>query len=587
MKRIGLWTWVGTAVAMLTFATGSLATAKRHQAPRLTVELYLSTDCPVARKATPRIKALMDEFEPQGVAFKAYFPNELETADALASHLKDRGYRFPATLDLGGERAKRFGVKIVPTAVVLDPNGKVLYHGPIDDHKEPHLVRQRHLYAALSASLTGKPVPAAKVEAFGCVLMPGTPLPEKGKVTYAEHTKAILDRSCLPCHRTDEVAPFSLVGYTNARKWAQMIQIVTESKKMPPWKAVHGYGYFLNENRLTEVEIELLKRWAEGGAPRGDQRAEPPTPRFEHQEWSLGQPDLTLKPTAPYRLAADGQDDYRHFILKTNFNETKWIKSMAVKPGNKQVVHHVIAFIDEKGVSHRLDGKDGQVGYSTFGGVGFLPDGSLGGWAPGNNAFETPEGKAFELKPGASIVMQIHYHRTGKEEVDLTQLGLYFAKPEEKIEKAVALSWMAKPTINIPAGEAAHVERATFPVPADITLYSLMPHMHLLGKEMRADVEYPDGETKPLIYVKDWDFNWQLSYAFIEPLEIPKGSKLHVTAVFDNSSANRNNPSNPPKAVRWGEETTDEMFLLVGMYTVKDGLRPGRAMIGFAGPERP
>jgi hypothetical protein len=178
----------------------------------------------------------------------------------------------------------------------------------------------------------------------------------------------------------------------------------------------------------------------------------------------------------------------------------------------------------------------------------------------------TADGSAFRVEPGATIVLQVHYHKSGKEEIDQTRVGLYLAK--EPVKKEMQLAWLLKFMLRIPAGAADHKETYSRPIPADITLYSVMPHMHLLGQSMKAWAELPDGTTKPLIEVKKWDFNWQLNYAFKEPVKIPKGSRIRVEALYDNSTNNPNNPSNPPKVVTFGEQTTDEMFLLVAAYTV-------------------
>ncbi len=403
----------------------------------------------------------------------------------------------------------------------------------------------------------------------------------QSKVNYAEHVKPILDRACIGCHRPGEVAPFSLIGFENAKKWAPMIDFVAKNKKMPPWKAVKGYNEFRDENRLSDSEIETIHRWNEASAPRGDAKKEPKTPDLPVGPWSLGTPDLILTPDSKYNLEAEGADVYRHFILKTNFTDTKWVKAMAVSPGNKQIVHHVIAYLDETGKSHKLNAKDGQDGYNTFGGPGFVPDGSFGGWAPGLNVQKTPEGIAFELKPGTTVVMEVHYHKTGKPETDQTKLGLYFAK--EPVVQTMALAWLAKPSIRILANDANSVQTMAYPIPADVTVYNAMPHMHLLAKSMKADVEFPDGTKKPLVFVDDWDFNWQMSYMFKEPMKIPKGSTIRITSVYDNSLKNPNNPSNPPKNVTWGEQTTDEMMLLICGYTVDGVKTPRRRMLGFGG----
>lgn len=395
------------------------------------------------------------------------------------------------------------------------------------------------------------------------------PKPRPAKVTYAENVAPILNRSCVSCHRPNEVAPFSLIGYDNAKKWSKMISVVTEGQQMPPWKATHGYGDFQDENLLSKDEIQLLADWNAAGAPRGDAKKEPKTPSFPASEWSQGKPDLILSPSSDYKLAADGEDVYRNFILKADWKEPIWVKAMEVKPGNRKVVHHVIAFLDKQGRAQKLaaEEKDGQEGYtSSGGGVGFLPSGSLGGWAPGQTTRLAPQGTAFKVEPGEEIVLQVHYHKSGKEETDRTRIGLYLAK--EPIIKEMDLNWIFNFQINIPPGDANHAERRVYTYPKDVTIYGAMPHMHLLGKQMKSWLEFPDGTTKPLVEIKKWDFNWQLTYAFKEPIKVPAGTKQIVEAVYDNSNDNVNNPNTPPRRVHFGEETSDEMFLLIVPYTV-------------------
>ena len=387
------------------------------------------------------------------------------------------------------------------------------------------------------------------------------------KVTYAEHIAPIIDRSCVACHRPGAVAPFSLIGYDNAKKWSSNVAALTESRGMPPWKAVRGYGEFYDDKQLSDTEIAMIRKWYEEGTPRGDKAKEPPEPNFT-SEWPLREPDLILSPEKPFKLDAEGDDVYRNFVMKTTFDHPVWVNAMAIKPGNPKVVHHVITFLDNNGWAKKLEAKfaDGQEGYTTSGGgVGFIPSGTLGGWAPGVTTRETPPGTAFLVQPGTTLVLQVHYHKSGKPEEDLTRVGLYFAK--EPIKKEMQLDWVFNFGIHLPAGEKAHQESKVQTIPADGTIYGAMPHMHLLGRQMKAWLEFPDGSTKPLVWVDDWDFNWQLTYAFKEPIHVVKGTKVHVEAIYDNSSSNPRNPNNPPKDVGWGEQTTDEMFLLILPYT--------------------
>jgi hypothetical protein len=413
------------------------------------------------------------------------------------------------------------------------------------------------------------------------VLVPSAPEP---KTTFAEHVAPIIYRRCTPCHRAGEVAPFTLTSFQDAKKRAATIAEVTGKRQMPPWRAVSGYNEFHDENRLSDSELRTLQKWVSDGVLRGDAKKEPAAPTFA-SGWRLGEPDVVISADRPYKLAADGEDVYRNFIIKTDYKETRWVAGMDVRPGNPKVVHHVIAYLDETGTSEKLEAKtsDGQPGFSTFDSTRFAPSGSLGGWAPGFQPRFTPSGTAFALKPGTRIVLQVHYHKTGKEETDLTRVALYFAK--QKPEQEIRLAWIANPVFRLIPGEKAQKVEVNLPIPASVTTYGAMPHMHLLGRSMKAWVVLPDGSTRPMVWVDDWDFNWQLIYAFKEPLRIPKGSTIHVEAVYDNSADNPNNPNNPPKTVRWGEQTTDEMMLLIVPFTV-DGATidsPSRLRLGFGG----
>jgi hypothetical protein len=383
-------------------------------------------------------------------------------------------------------------------------------------------------------------------------------------VTYAEHVAPILNAHCTDCHHDGAVAPFSLVGFEASKKQSANITSATSGKRMPPWKAVHGYGDFKDENLLRESELAILKAWSESGAKRGDVKKEP-KPQVFSTGWDLGKPDIQLSASKPFKLGAEGEDVYRNFVFDLKNTEPVYVTAMDVKPGNRKVVHHVIGFLDAGGQSLRLanNNNDGQEGYtSSGGGIGTIPSGSLGGWAPGVTVRKTAPGTAFVIKPGTKLVMQVHYHKDGKEELDQTKLGLYTTKV--KPEKEVDIFWCANPAFRIPAGASDHKVSWRQSIPADATIYSVMPHMHLLGKSMKAKLIKDDGTEVPLVFVDKWDFNWQLVYALKEPMKVKKGWKIAVEAFYDNSDTN---PYKTGKAVTWGEQTTDEMALLVVGYS--------------------
>lgn len=390
-------------------------------------------------------------------------------------------------------------------------------------------------------------------------------------VTYADHIAKILNDHCTACHHPGDVAPFSLVGFENAKKYAQTSNVLASSRKMPPWKAVPGYGEFLDENRLSDEEIALLNKWVDTGMKRGDAKKEP-KPQTFNKDWAIGKPDIILSASKPFKLDEEGDDVYRNFVFDLKNTEPVYVTAMDVKPGNRKVVHHVIGFLDSRGQSLKLaeENKDGQEGYtSSGGGIGTVPSGALGGWAPGVAVRKTAPGSAFVIKPGTKIVMQVHYHKSGKLETDQTRLGLYITK--EAPEKQVGIFWSANPLFSIPVGADNHRVGWRDTIPTDSIIYSVMPHMHLLGKSMKAKVVTTEGKEIPLVSVTDWDFNWQLVYALKEPLKVKKGWRVEVEAFYDNSN---NNPFKTEKPVRWGEQTTDEMALLVIGYAPDREVKP-------------
>jgi hypothetical protein len=557
------WIVFGGSVAAL---VGSLGAAGSHAKGKAKVVYFLSTDCPVAMQYTPRINRIAQEFS--DVDYQAYFPNDLETRAGISKYKAERGYAFPADLDLGAREARRLGVKTVPSVVVLDSDGKVLYRGGIDDNQDVNFVKKHYLEDALSAVEKGKAPALKEAPTFGCIIMPSDEPPALSKVNYAEHVAPILEAHCVNCHRPGEVAPFSLQGYDQAKKWAPMIDSVAHKGQMPPWKAVAGFGEFMDENRLTETQLETLKVWREAGAPKGD-LAKSPKPKVFTSDWALGKPDMVLSPDRDFALGAEGSDEYRNFVVhKNTSSEPEWVTGMDVRPGNRLIVHHIIAFIDTgtQAEKREQNNKDGRPGYATFGGPGFIPAGSLGGWAPGLQPRHTMEGTAFKVPPGASVVMQVHYHRDGKPETDRTKLGIYLAK--QKPTKELRLQWLANPMFKLKAGDKESKVNLHYKTPVDVTIYGAMPHMHLLGRSMKASVTFPDGTVKPLVYINDWDFNWQMMYILRQPMKLPAGSSLNVEGIYDNSAENPRQPTSTPRDVTWGEQTTDEMFLLVVPYTI-------------------
>jgi mono/diheme cytochrome c family protein len=385
-------------------------------------------------------------------------------------------------------------------------------------------------------------------------------------VTFTRDVAPILQANCQGCHRPGEIAPFSLLTYDDAQSWAPLIKEYTQKRLMPPWKPVEGYGEFQDARRLTPEQIRTLADWVDAGAPEGDP-ADLPPPRQFTNGWVLGPPDQVLDAGAAYEVPADGADVYRNFPLPYQPEEDQWVTAVEVRPDQRSVVHHAVIFIDPERKSLALDRANPGPGYtSSGGGVGFFPADGLGGWVPGNTPRFAPPGLGIRIPAGARLVLQIHYHPDGEPHQDRTRIGLYFAKAP--IRQPVYTLPLYNLGFTIPPGAERYKVTASLPVPTDMTAWGVIPHMHLLGREMQVRAVLPDGSVRPLVWITDWDFHWQESYYFKEPVKLPQGSRLELVAYYDNSAKNPDNPNHPPQTVRWGEQTTDEMCLAVLGVTV-------------------
>ncbi|HYI09249.1 MAG TPA: ascorbate-dependent monooxygenase [Thermoanaerobaculia bacterium] len=384
--------------------------------------------------------------------------------------------------------------------------------------------------------------------------------------TFSNEVVRIFQQHCQNCHHDGDIAPFSLVTYDEAKPHATLIKIMTQTRQMPPWKPADGCGDFLDERRLSDAEIATLAKWADAGAPEGN-RADLPAPIDFSSGWRLGQPDLIFANAEAYTPPA-GKDTYRCFTIPTNLTTDAWVRAVDTHPGNRAIVHHVLTFIDTTGASVALDEAEEGPGYTCFGGPGFSLPGTLGGWAPGSPPLELPENVGFELPAGSRLVLQVHYHPHDGDshgvqhiDADRTELGVYLAA--EKPAQAMRVVPLVNMGFTIPPHDANYRVDAELPIktPFPIKIWFVAPHMHLLGRKMTVQMTPPNGIAQCLIDIQDWDFNWQGAYRYKSPIDVPAGSRLSLTAWYDNSTSNPRNPNNPPKPVSWGEETTDEMCL--------------------------
>ena len=378
-------------------------------------------------------------------------------------------------------------------------------------------------------------------------------------VTFNEHVAPIIFENCTSCHRAGEAAPFSFTNYKEVRKRAQLIAEVTSERFMPPWHAESTDIKFAGERRLSNAQIKTLSDWVEAGAPEGNHAKLPKLPDFP-SGWQLGKPDLIVEMAEAFEVPASGPDIYRNFVIPLNLKENKWVKAIEFRPGAPSVVHHSLFFYDTTGEALKLDRLSPEPGFQRMG--RFVRSGSLGGWAVGGTPRPLPSDLAYILPKGADLVLSTHFHPVGKTAKEKSVVGFYFAdKPPSQGFTDIQLPPLFGATagIDIPAGEKRYVKKDAFVLPVDTKAFGISAHAHYLGKEMKMDAVLPSGKRKQLLWIKDYDFNWQEPYNFAEFLYLPKGTRIESQIVWDNSADNPNNPSRPPKRVSWGRESEDEM----------------------------
>ena len=538
---------------------------------KVAVVVFLSTECPISNGYIPRLNEIADLFGKARVKLFGVISDQSVTRDAARAHRKKFGIRFPVLFDASGALRERLKPTHAPHAFVLDRTGQIIYQGLIDDGfadlgKKRQRIRNHYLLTALQAGLRGKAPRTRSTKPIGCLLEDETQAADGGKVTFARDIAPIIFANCTRCHRRGEAGPFPLRTYVDVAKRSAQIVAVTKSRIMPPWKAAPDFGHFRGERRLTSREIQLIEAWSKAGKPRGNPADLPPVPRFA-RGWQLGKPDLILKMAKPFQLPAKGRDIYRHFVIPVGLRKDRLVAAMEFRPGNPRVTHHASVFFDNTGMARRLDAATPGYGYHGFGGPGFFPSGSLGNWLPGAVPQRLPEGTGRGFPKASDLVLQIHYQCTGKVETDQSTIGIYFAP--DGARQLVDEFQVLNARLNVPPGARRHFHRATLTLPADVTIFDAAPHMHLLGREIKATAKLPDGVVKPLIWIKKWDFNWQGQYVYVKPIKLPKGTTITVDAWLDNSRHNPLNPNSPPQRAFWGEQTEDEMPLCQFRYSTR------------------
>lgn len=531
---------------------------------RLVVVAFLGTECPLSKLYGSRLAKLAAEYRERGVAFVGINSNVQDAPTEIGHFVRRHEIKFPLLKDPGNRVADQFGAVRTPEVFVLDRERAVRYWGAIDDQFGVGYARpettERFLAGALDELLAGRAVSRATVPSVGCRIGRVSRKAPTGDVTYAKQIARVLQRHCVECHREGGIAPFALDSYDAVAGWAETIRDVVTDERMPPWHANPKYGHFSNDNRMPQAERQLLCQWIDHGAPQGS-AADLPEPATFVDGWSLGRPDMVISMPEAFTVPADGVVSYQYFKVDPGLTEGKWVRASEVRPGVRSVVHHVVVFIQAPGSDPILEER----------GVGFETAGS---YVPGAPPMQLEAGVARYIPAGSRLVFQVHYTPDGKVEQDQTKIGLYFADPST-VRRTVQTGVAANLDFVIPPRAAAHQVEADVKLSQDTEIHALIPHMHFRGKSFRFTAHYPNGSSEILLDVPRFDFNWQHTYRLAAPKLLPEGTLLKCVARFDNSAANLSNPD-PSTAVKWGEQTWEEMMIgyFEGVFLNQDLGRP-------------
>lgn len=546
---------IGRMIPDLSFTTldGRNASLSGFKDKKGLVIIMTSATCPVSKRYIPSVAKLEKELAAQDLALLLVNPFASETAEEIKTQLAGAGITATYVHDTEKKLSALLQARTTTEVFLLDPARTLAYRGAFDDqygiNYNLDAPRHRYLHDAIAALSKGETPEIQATAAPGCELDLGdAPTLSASPVTYHRDVARILQQNCVQCHRQEGIAPFALDDLAEVTDRARVIKRVVSEGTMPPWFAVLEPGAetnpWANDCSLSVRDKTDLIAWIDSkDRPLGDP-ADSPAPNLYPEEWSIGTPDLVVPLSRAYDIKADGFMPYAFDVVQTELPEDRWVKSYEILPSERDVVHHVIVQVHEKGeTATKRD--EGTGGYWAI-------------YVPGNGAHTYPEGFARKIPAGAKISFQIHYTPSGTAKQERLRLGLVFAEEAPKYEvRTVAV---ANPKLAIPPGAERHVETKTQRVPFDMPLTSFMPHMHIRGAAFKYEVTYPEGKTETLLDIPRYDFNWQLRYDYKTPKLIPRGSSFTITAVYNNSASNQANPD-PSKLVKWGSQTVDEMML--------------------------
>lgn len=544
---------VGRLVPNISLEPGTALVSQIKDQKGLVIALFGAT-CPISNKLGPELARLETYCRENQVAFLPVCPVPAETAEEIQKFVSDHKIAAPVFHDRKGELVRALNARTTTEVFVLDSARTLIYRGAINDQYGLGYSRDKasrhYLRDALGALLAHEAPAVAATTAPGCELdrePRSASVAVNSQVTYHNQVARIMQANCITCHRDGAVGPFSLETYEDVIEHAGMIRKQVERGAMPPWFAAEppegDHSLWMNDTSLSAKDKQNLLGWLASDRPLGDP-ADAPAPIKFPKEWIHGEPDAIVQIPQPIRIRAEGTMPYQFVTATTNFSEDRWVQGYELLPTDRSVVHHVIVQVHPKGskVSDRGEGAEGY----------------WAAYVPGNSGHVWPEGFAKKLPAGATVSFQIHYTPNGRATEDQLKLGLHFAaKPPRYIVHTAAV---AHPRLRIPAGAPDHVEVKEQTVPMDMNLLGCMAHMHVRGKAFKFEVTPPGGTTEVLLDIPRYDFNWQLRYDYAKPRFLPKGSRVKITAVFDNSDSNPANPD-PSREIRWGQQTYDEMMI--------------------------
>jgi Ca2+-binding EF-hand superfamily protein/thiol-disulfide isomerase/thioredoxin len=531
---------------------------KNHQLSDLAsghgaILIMTSSSCPVSKRYLPEIAKLQQEFAKAQLPVVLINPFPSEKESAIRSQLAAQPLSAIYVHDQTKSFATTLAAKTTTEVFVIDRKRTLVYRGALDDqygiNYNLDAPRHRYLLEAIDALGRNESPAISATAAPGCELeLDSSTRDSKTDVTYYSDVARILQQNCVSCHRDNGIAPFSLADLDSVQDHASVIKRVVTEGTMPPWFAANKQDSksnpWANDCSLSSRDKSDLLAWIESkDRPLGEQK-DAPEPKQYPSEWSIGKPDMVLTLSKPFDIKATGYMPYQFDVVETELTEDKWVTAYEILPSERDVVHHVIVKVHEKGSAAR-DAGEGAGGYWAV-------------YVPGNGSQKYNQGFARLLPAGSKVSFQIHYTPSGTAKKERLRMGLVFAKDKPQYEvRTVGVAHMG---ISIPPNAAAHVETKTQRVPFDLPIMGFMPHMHIRGAAFKYEAIDASGKSEVLLDIPRYDFNWQLNYSYKTPKLVPRGSTIKVTAVYNNSESNAANPD-PGKRVKWGPQTIDEMMI--------------------------